>query len=80
MDSKEKTSSVAPLVGGFAIGAMCGLLLASLRGEPSRRRRLKGAELYARVKHLLPSAAASRGRVPMTPQELAEELDLTANL
>jgi hypothetical protein len=76
VEPKEKTSPVAPLVGGFALGAMCGLLLAS-----SRRRRLKGAELYQRVKHLLPKARVpAPGSVIRTPQELAEEFDLTANL
>jgi hypothetical protein len=85
VNSNEKTSSVAPVVGGFALGAMCGLLVVALKGRgglaSSRRRRSKVDDLYERVKHLLPPEdGSSAAHGPMTPQELAEEFDLTANL
>jgi gas vesicle protein len=77
MDENEnenvKTTSIVPFVlGGFALGAVCGVLFAPKKGSElradmkdwGRKRKLEGAELYDRVKHLLP-----------TPTEIADAID-----
>jgi len=71
VNSNEKTSSLAPIIGGFALGAMCGLLVAARKG-----RTLRDGQAYG----LASDDAFSAAHEPMTPQELAEERDLTANL
>jgi gas vesicle protein len=63
-NENEKASSVVPFVlGGIALGAVCGVLFAPKKGSElradmrdwGRKKRLEGAELYDRVKHLLPT-------------------------
>lgn len=63
------TSIAAFVLGGFALGAVCGVLFAPKKGSElradvkdwGRKKKLEGAELYDRVKHLLPTTGEIAG-------------------
>lgn len=62
---KKAASSFAYLFGGFALGAVCGLLLAPKKGSEliddisdwGREKRERGQELYAKAKEYIPHRA-----------------------
>jgi gas vesicle protein len=61
-EEQKATSSFAYLIGGFALGAVCGLLLAPKKGseliedlgEWGRDTKERGQELYSRAKEYIP--------------------------
>ena len=62
MEEKKGVSSFTYLIGGFAVGAVCGLLLAPKKGSElredignwGRETKERGRELYSRARRYIP--------------------------